>query len=297
MKAHRAGSTVGVFLVTGSETWIDIEKQSTSKTVSSAFKMASRSTTTLDKGPTATTASTHWMAESGILDLFVFLGPTSSDIFQQYTALTGKIPMPQLFAIAYHQCRWNYQSEDDVLGVQSKFDEADIPLDVIWLDIEYAEGTLREEQVQPHCCLPLCSFCRAQIFYLGSKKFPYAGKDARTARCSGSQGKAFYVSLVALFFWSTYAETLLVQLVAIVDPHIKRTQDLYIYKEAQDLDILCKTPDGKEFEGWCWTGSSAWTDWFNPKSWDWWIKQFAFEKFKVGWSFGIWNDENQEADI
>lgn len=72
------------------------------------------------------------------------------------------------------------------------------------------------------------------------------------------------------------------QLVAIVDPHIKRDPGLYIYTEAQQLDILTKMPDGTtDFEGWCWTGSSAWTDWFNPKSWDWWIGAFAFEKFKV----------------
>lgn len=71
---------------------------------------------------------------------------------------------------------------------------------------------------------------------------------------------------------------------AIVDPHIKRDKNLYIYTEAQELDILSKTADGKEFEGWCWTGSSAWTDWFNPASWQWWIDQFQFSKFKVSFS-------------
>lgn len=72
------------------------------------------------------------------------------------------------------------------------------------------------------------------------------------------------------------------QLVAIVDPHVKRTRDLYVYQEAQDLDILCKKADGKtEYEGHCWTGSSAWVDWFNPKSHDWWVGLFKFDKFKV----------------
>lgn len=136
MKAHRAGSTVGVFLVSGSETWIDITKAPTPKNVISAFKKDPNSP---DQGPSPTTTSTHWMAESGILDLYIFLGPSSNDIFQQYSSLTGKTPLPQLFAIAYHQCRWNYLSQTDVLDVQSKFDEADIPMDVMWLDIEYAD--------------------------------------------------------------------------------------------------------------------------------------------------------------
>lgn len=140
MKAHRAGSTVGVFLVSGSEAWIDITKQPTSKEVTSAFKKSKKSNVKgADAGPSASTTSTHWMVESGILDLFVFLGPSSADIFQQYTALTGRAPLPQLFATAYHQCRWNYLNQADVQDVQTKFDEADIPMDVMWLDIEYAE--------------------------------------------------------------------------------------------------------------------------------------------------------------
>ena len=75
------------------------------------------------------------------------------------------------------------------------------------------------------------------------------------------------------------------QVVAIVDPHIKRDKNLYVYTEAQELDILSKQADGKsEFEGWCWTGSSSWTDYFNPKSWDWWIGLFQLEKFAVSGS-------------
>jgi len=41
--------------------------------------------------------------------------------------------------LGYHQCRWNYVSSEDVRSVQKRFDEEDIPVDVFWLDIEYAE--------------------------------------------------------------------------------------------------------------------------------------------------------------
>lgn len=72
------------------------------------------------------------------------------------------------------------------------------------------------------------------------------------------------------------------QLVAIVDPHIKRSSDYYVYKETQDLDFLYKKADGKtEYEGWCWPGSSSWTDYFNPKAFEWWTGLFKFDKFKV----------------
>ena len=52
----------------------------------------------------------------------------------------GTTPLPPSFAIAYHQCRWNYNDQDDVLTVNSNFDKFDIPVDVIWLDIEHTNG-------------------------------------------------------------------------------------------------------------------------------------------------------------
>lgn len=83
---------------------------------------------------------TFWMSEAGIVDTFFFVGPGPKDVVSQYTSVTGKPSMPQFFATAYHQCRWNYRDEEDVENVDSKFDEYDIPYDVLWLDIEHTDG-------------------------------------------------------------------------------------------------------------------------------------------------------------
>lgn len=56
-------------------------------------------------------ASTQWIAESGVLDLFVFVGPRPADVARQFAALTGGSALPQMFALGYHQCRWNYKDE------------------------------------------------------------------------------------------------------------------------------------------------------------------------------------------
>lgn len=42
--------------------------------------------------------------------------------------------------MGYHQCRWNYNDEDDVTTVVDNFDDHDMPVDVMWLDIEYTDG-------------------------------------------------------------------------------------------------------------------------------------------------------------
>ena len=36
--------------------------------------------------------------------------------------------------------RWNYNDQEDVNTVERKFDEHDIPMDVMWLDIEHTDG-------------------------------------------------------------------------------------------------------------------------------------------------------------
>ncbi|KAL8689388.1 MAG: hypothetical protein Q9218_004925 [Villophora microphyllina] len=128
MQAHRKDSTVGVFWLNAAETWIDIVK-------------SKRSSNPLSLGTGGTTdTQTHWFSESGLLDVFVFLGPTPKDIIQPYNELTGYTQLPQQFALGYHQCRWNYVTDEDVRDVDRKFDKHKIPYDVIWLDIEYTEG-------------------------------------------------------------------------------------------------------------------------------------------------------------
>ena len=80
---------------------------------------------------------THWISESGIIDTFVLLGPSPKKVSGQYAKLTGATPLPPFFSLGYHQCKWNYRDEADVADVNAKFDEYDIPADVIWLDIDY----------------------------------------------------------------------------------------------------------------------------------------------------------------
>ncbi len=46
---------------------------------------------------------THWISESGIIDVYLFAGPSAPQFFRQYTALTGTQQLPPQFAIAYHQ--------------------------------------------------------------------------------------------------------------------------------------------------------------------------------------------------
>lgn len=82
----------------------------------------------------------HFMSESGIIDTFILMGPSPDMVQHQYASLTGTTPLPQMFSLAYHQSRWNYNDQDDVQSVAQGFDDHDIPMDVMWLDIEHTDG-------------------------------------------------------------------------------------------------------------------------------------------------------------
>jgi alpha 1,3-glucosidase len=89
----------------------------------------------------------------------------------------------------------------------------------------------------------------------------------------------------------------LMQMVAIVDPHIKKADTFRVYKDAVEKDIITKRNDNSSnFEGWCWTGSSVWVDFFNPKSWSWWTDMFSFKVWEDSTKFlYIWNDMNEPS--
>uniref|UniRef100_A0A671WGQ9 Glucosidase II alpha subunit n=1 Tax=Sparus aurata TaxID=8175 RepID=A0A671WGQ9_SPAAU len=134
MLAHNAQRTTGIFWLNAAETWVDISSNTAGKTVFGKmldYVQGSSETPQTD---------VRWISESGIIDVFIMLGPTPKDIFSQYASLTGTQSFPPLSALAYHQCRWNYNDQKDVQEVDAGFDEHDIPYDFIWLDIEHTDG-------------------------------------------------------------------------------------------------------------------------------------------------------------
>ena len=130
MIGHNKRRTTGLFWLNAAETWVDVKKSSSGVLGSLSNMMSS----------TQHRVDTQWISESGIIDTFVFLGPKPKDVSRQYGKITGTTPLPPEFSLAYHQCRWNYNDETDVREVADKFDEFDIPMDVMWLDIEHTDG-------------------------------------------------------------------------------------------------------------------------------------------------------------
>lgn len=48
----------------------------------------------------------------------------------------GTAPLPQYWALGYHQSRYSYESSEEVETIVSNFDKHNFPLDAIWLDMD-----------------------------------------------------------------------------------------------------------------------------------------------------------------
>ena len=81
-----------------------------------------------------------WISETGILDIFFFVGPSPADVLQQYHWVTGDPALPPEFALGFHQSRWGWESEEVVKQINGLFEKHEIPLDVLWLDIQHTDG-------------------------------------------------------------------------------------------------------------------------------------------------------------
>ena len=72
------------------------------------------------------------------IDIFVFVG-TPKEILTEYTAVTGRSPLPPLWSFGLWMSRITYKSEAEVRDVTAKLRDHRIPCDVIHLDTGWFE--------------------------------------------------------------------------------------------------------------------------------------------------------------
>ena len=61
-------------------------------------------------------------------------------IVRQFRHIIGKSYVPPRWAFGYQQCRWSYMSADEVCWVVDNYRRRNIPIDAVYLDIDYMES-------------------------------------------------------------------------------------------------------------------------------------------------------------
>lgn len=73
------------------------------------------------------------------IDVYIIEGDTLRDIVKNFRALIGQSYLAPKWAFGLMQSRWSYYQKDDVVRIAQSYKDADIPLDAIFLDIDYME--------------------------------------------------------------------------------------------------------------------------------------------------------------
>eukprot|EP01060_Flectonema_neradi_P003893 TRINITY_DN12542_c2_g1_i1.p1 TRINITY_DN12542_c2_g1~~TRINITY_DN12542_c2_g1_i1.p1 ORF type:complete len:884 (+),score=136.78 TRINITY_DN12542_c2_g1_i1:126-2777(+) len=199
----------------------------------------------LNLNPSRTTVKVHgttttWDSIQNCRQFVIYPGGdnSQSDVLRQHSFVTGKPFLPPIFSIGYHQCRWNYVDQEDVLTVSNKLAEHKMPCDAIWLDIEHTD--------------------RKHYFTWDHHKFSEPVEMQNKLRDSYSR-----------------------KLVTISDPHISRSPDYFVFKEAQEKNYFVKKANSKtDYDGHCWPGGSSWIDFLNPEARTWYADIFKFDRYK-----------------
>jgi alpha-glucosidase len=188
-------------------------------------------------------------AEGGQIDYFVMEGPSPKNVLEQYTTLTGRMPIPPKWALGYHQSRYSYETEKEVRELAANFIEKGIPVDAIYLDIHYMEGY--------------------RVFTFDQERFPNPKQLIGDLKKAG------------------------IHVVPIVDPGVKEDPEYHAFQDGIYDDHFCKYMDGTIYHGDVWPGKSAFPDFTNSKTRQWWGEKHQFYT-ELGIE-GIWNDMNEPA--
>lgn len=81
----------------------------------------------------------HITPQTTDYELYLIQGDTLTEIVKEFRLLIGRSYIPPLWAFGYGQSRWGYCSAEEIREVVHNYRENHIPIDSVYLDIDYME--------------------------------------------------------------------------------------------------------------------------------------------------------------
>ncbi|CAF0775981.1 unnamed protein product [Rotaria sp. Silwood1] len=192
----------------------------------------------------------------GIIDLYIFTGPTVQNVIEQYWNIIGKPMMPPYWSLGFHLCRWGYNKIENIISSLERMQKADFPFDVQWTDIDAMSSLLD--------------------YTYDGKNFHDLPELVRALQADG------------------------IHYVNIIDPGISSTQpagSYFAYDDGVKRGIFMRKFNSTEFiTGKVWPGTTAFPDFTNPDTVEWWTN--VAEAFHEVVPFdGMWIDMNEPSSF
>ena len=94
----------------------------------------------VDLGQADSQVLSYAAAAGDSLDVYLLAGPDPKRVVSAFSTLTGRTPLPPLWALGYQQSRYSYLTEQEARSVATRLRADAIPSDALWLDIDYQLG-------------------------------------------------------------------------------------------------------------------------------------------------------------
>ena len=222
----------------------------------------------------------NFVSETGALELFLFSSGVETKegslnrnkrVTNALSTVTGFAPLPPLHTLGFHFSKYDVASAEIIMERNRNFTDYQFPVDVLVMDIQWADQYSEEAGYEYFKFNPQ-NFTETDLAQM-NKEVEEAGRFMTT----------------------------------ILDPHIKVSDDYFVYSDGQDLEsqsisgnvnsIFVKQPSGdSDFEGTCWPGNTVWIDFLNENAQEYWAGLYDYKKF-VGSTkiYHAWNDMNEPS--
>ncbi|HYE65166.1 MAG TPA: TIM-barrel domain-containing protein [Pyrinomonadaceae bacterium] len=212
-------------------------------------------------------------AEGGEMNYYFFWGPSIKKILGRYAELTGRMPLPPLWALGNQQSRWSYYPEAVVEEVVRQYRQRDLPLDVVHLDIHHMQGY--------------------RVFTFDPKWFTDPKALTERLRKQGVKVVTIVDPGVKHQMPAPGART---QSSAAINPELEpQDKSYYVFDQGMEKGYFQKHQSGELFIPKVWPGDSVFVDYTLSEARRWWGDLHrAYTEQGIA---GIWNDMNEPSDF
>lgn len=180
---------------------------------------------------------------------------TPQEAVKALADLTGTITLPPKWALGYHQCRYSYNPDSRVKEIADGFRSRKIPLDVIWMDIDYMD--------------------KFRIFTFDKAQFP----DPK--------------GLNAYLHGKGVHNVWMIDPGVAADKAKFGPEGYFVFEQAMAGNHPVQKPDGTTYFGEVWPGKCVFPDYTRKETREWWSG--LYKDFMANGIDGIWNDMNEPA--
>ncbi len=218
-------------------------------------------------------AYSAFSADGGEMNYYFFQGPSIKKILGRYTELTGRMPLPPLWALGHQQSRWSYYPQAMAEQVVREYRERDLPLDVLHLDIDYMSGY--------------------RVFTFNTERFPDPrGFTDKLLR----QGVKVITIVDPGIKYQPPAPGAEKQASGGSRPELAaHDKSYYVFNQGMEKNYFLKRKNGQLYIPKVWPGESVFVDYTLPDARRWWGD--LHRAYTDNGIAGIWNDMNEPSDF